>query len=123
MVRLLRFHVWWLVWWWIWASSGTSKQDGSAHCCVDSAHSFFLSPFVNLNFVAALCPMAESVPDQPNTWSGGSRAAVPHLDVEVAGAKGCFLRIFQRMFSTTTDEDMRWTLMSFSSVVHIFLQE
>ena len=30
--------------------------------------------------------MDESVPDQPNIWSDGSREPIRHLDIEVAGA-------------------------------------
>ena len=50
--------------------------------------------------------------------SDGNREPNAPLDLEVAGA-GC-LRIFQLMFSTTTDGGMRRTLMACSKVVHMF---
>ena len=37
------------------------------------------------------CPRkADTVPDQPNIWTDGSREPIPHLHVEVAGA-GAFV--------------------------------
>ena len=34
--------------------------------------------------------MADTVPDQPDIWTDGSREPIPHLDVEVA-AEGAFV--------------------------------
>ena len=43
--------------------------------------------------------VADSVPDQPNIWSHGSREPSPHLEIEVAGA-GIFAHLPSYIFDS-----------------------